>query len=110
MSRSTALAASGGRRADRLAQAAQRLLRVAADARLALGLLLLAGAWNAVAAAIPSGACLLSTPPYLLLLVAHARPDIGVEGIRADNGLARVADELHRASRASRCRAPGSWV
>ncbi len=68
MSRSTALAASGGRRADRLAQAAQRLLRVAADARLALGLLLVAGAWNAVAAAAPSGAGLLATPPYLLLL------------------------------------------
>ena len=68
MSRSTALAASGGRRADRLAQAAQRLLRVAADARLALGLLLFAGAWNAVAAAIPTGASLLSTPPYLVLL------------------------------------------
>lgn len=68
MSRSTALAASGGRRADRLARAAQRLLRVAGDARLALGLLLLAGAWNAVAAAIPSGAWLLATPPYLVLL------------------------------------------
>jgi cytochrome c biogenesis protein ResB len=68
MSRSTALAASGGRRADRLAQAAQRLLRVAGDGRLALGLLLLAGAWNAVAATIPSGAWLLATPPYLVLL------------------------------------------
>jgi len=68
MSRSTALPASCGRRADRVAQAAQRLLRVAADARLALGLLLLAGAWNAVAAAIPSGAWLLASPPYLALL------------------------------------------
>ncbi|MEP7040146.1 MAG: cytochrome c biogenesis protein ResB [Chloroflexota bacterium] len=68
MSRSTALAAGGGRRADRLAQAAQRLLRFAADARLALGLLLLAGAGIAIAAAIRSGAWLLSTPPYLVLL------------------------------------------
>ena len=68
MRRSTALAASGGRRADRLAHAAERLLRLAADARLALGLLLLAGAWNAAAAALPSGASLLATPPYLLLL------------------------------------------
>ncbi|HEV8474405.1 MAG TPA: cytochrome c biogenesis protein ResB [Methylomirabilota bacterium] len=68
MSRSTAVAASGGRRADRLAQTAQRLLRLAADARLALGLLLLAGAWNAVAAALPPDAELLATPPYLLLL------------------------------------------
>jgi cytochrome c biogenesis protein len=68
MSRSTALAAGGGRRADRLAQAAQRLLRIAADARLALGLLLLAGAWNAAAAALPSGGQLLSSPVYLVLL------------------------------------------
>jgi cytochrome c biogenesis protein len=68
MSRSTALAAGGGRRADRLAQAAQRLLRIAADARLALGLLLLAGAWNAAAAALPSGGWLLSSPAYLVLL------------------------------------------
>ncbi|MEX2137572.1 MAG: cytochrome c biogenesis protein ResB [Chloroflexota bacterium] len=68
MSRSTALAASGGRRADRIAQVAQRFLRFVADARLALGLLLLAGAWNAAAAALPSGAWLLATPPYLVLL------------------------------------------
>jgi ResB-like family len=68
MSRSTALAAGGGRRADRLAQAAQRLLRLAADARLALGLLLIAGAWNAAAAAFPNGARLLATIPYLVLL------------------------------------------
>jgi cytochrome c biogenesis protein ResB len=68
MSRSTALAAGGGRRADRLAQAAQRLLRIAADARLALTLLLIAGAWNAAAAALPNGAGLLATVPYLVLL------------------------------------------
>lgn len=68
MSRSTALAASGGRRADRIAQVAQRLLRWLGDARLALALLLLAGAWNAVAAAVPSGAWLLASPAYLLLL------------------------------------------
>ena len=68
MSRSTALAATGGRRADRLARAAERVLRTAADFRLAIGLLLLAGAWNAAAAALPSGAWLLATPPYLLLL------------------------------------------
>jgi ResB-like family protein len=55
MSRSTALAAGSGRRADRLAQAAQRLLR-------------LAGAWNAAAAALPNGAWLLATVPYLVLL------------------------------------------
>ena len=63
MSRSTAVAAGGGTRADRLARAAERLLRLAADPRLALALLLLAGAWNAAAAALPSGAALLATPP-----------------------------------------------
>lgn len=68
MSRSTALAAHRGRRADRVAQAAQRLLRVAADARLALALLLIAGAWNAAAAALPSGGWLLASPAYLVLL------------------------------------------
>jgi len=67
MSRSTAMAASG-RRADRLARAAERMLRIAADPRLALMLLLVAGAWNAAAAALPSGAWLLATPPYLVLL------------------------------------------
>ena len=87
MSRSTALAASGGRRADRMAQAAQRLLRLAADTRVALGLLLLAGAWNAAAAALPSGASLLATPPYLVLL-----------GLILCSGMASVAVRL-----------PGAW-
>lgn len=88
MSRSTALAAGGGRRADRLARAAQRLLRVAADARLALGLLLLAGAWNAAAAALPSGALLLATGPYLVLL-----------GLILTAGMASVAVRLPAAWR-----------
>ncbi|MEP6808067.1 MAG: hypothetical protein ABI978_05660, partial [Chloroflexota bacterium] len=68
MSRSTALAAGGSRRADRLARVAERVLRQLSDPRLALGLLLLAGAWNAVAAAFPFGAGLLATPLYLVLL------------------------------------------
>ena len=88
MSRSTALAAGGGRRADRLAQAAQRLLRLAADARLALGLLLLAGAWNAAAAALPDGARLLATVPYLVLL-----------GLILCTGMASVAVRLPAAWR-----------
>lgn len=69
MSRSSAVATSG-RRADRLSRGAERLLRLASDPRLALGLLLLAAAWNAAAAALPSGAGLLATPPYLVLLGA----------------------------------------
>jgi len=88
MSRSTALAAGGGRRADRLAQAAQRLLRIAADARLALALLLIAGAWNAAAAALPSGAGLLATVPYLVLL-----------GLILCTGMASVAVRLPAAWR-----------
>lgn len=68
MSRSTALAARRGRRADRIALAAQRLLQFLADARVAVALLLVAGAWNAAAAALPSGAGLLASPPYLVLL------------------------------------------
>jgi cytochrome c biogenesis protein ResB len=68
MSRSTAVTAGGGRRADRMALAAQRLLRALADGRLALALLLLAGVWNGAAAALPSGAGLLASPPYLALL------------------------------------------
>jgi cytochrome c biogenesis protein ResB len=70
LDRSTAVAAQRGRRADRLARQADRLLRLAADVRLALGLLLLAGAWNALAAALPNGGVLLDAPPYLVLLGA----------------------------------------
>jgi cytochrome c biogenesis protein ResB len=88
MSRSTALAAGGGRRADRLAQAAQRLLRIAADARLALALLLIAGAWNAAAAALPNGAGLLATIAYLALL-----------GLILCTGMASVAVRLPAAWR-----------
>lgn len=82
MSRSTALAVCGDRRADRLAHAAERLLRLAADARLALVLLLLAGVWNAAAAALPSGAWLLATPPYLVLLTMILCAGVASVGVR----------------------------
>ena len=82
MSRSTALAATGGRRADRLARAAERVLRIGADPRLALGLLLLAGLWNAAAAALPSGAWLLATPPYLVLLALILCAGVASVGVR----------------------------
>jgi cytochrome c biogenesis protein ResB len=87
MSRSTALAAGGGR-ADRIALVAQRLLRFLADTRLALALLLLAGGWNAAAAALPSGGWLLASPPYLVLL-----------GLILCAGLASVAVRLPAAWR-----------
>jgi len=82
MSRSTALPAGGGRRTDRLARAAERLLRFAADARLALGLLLVAGAWNAAAAALPSGADLLGSPAYLVLLALILCTGVASVGVR----------------------------
>ncbi|MGZ8562079.1 MAG: cytochrome c biogenesis protein ResB [Candidatus Limnocylindria bacterium] len=82
MSRSTALPVSGGRRTDRLAHAAERVLRLAADARLALGLLLLAGAWNAAAAALPSGAGSLASPAYLVLLALILCTGLASVGVR----------------------------
>lgn len=82
MSRSTALPASSRGRADRLAQAAERLLRLAADARLALGLLLVAGVWNAAAAAVPSGAASLSSAPYLVLLALILCTGLASVGVR----------------------------
>jgi cytochrome c biogenesis protein ResB len=69
MDRSPAMAARGGR-ADRLARSAERLLRTVGDPRLGLGLLLVAAAWNAVAAALPDGGVLLDYPAYLVLLCA----------------------------------------
>ena len=87
MSRSTAVAATGDRRADRPTRVPERLLRTASDPRLALGLLVIAGVWNAAAAALPSGAWLLATPPYLLLL-----------GLILCAGVASVAVRL-----------PGAW-
>lgn len=82
MSRSTALPAGSGRRADRLTHAAERLMRLAADARLALGLLLLAGIWNAAAAALPSGADLLASPAYLVLLALILGTGVASVGVR----------------------------
>lgn len=69
--------------ADRLARTAERLLRLLADARLALALLLLAGAWNALAAALPDGEWLLATPPYLVLLGVVACAGVAAVAVRA---------------------------
>lgn len=70
MDRSPAMAAGRGGRADRLGRSAERLLRTMGDQRLALALLLAAGALNALAAALPEGGWLLDTPAYLALLGA----------------------------------------
>jgi cytochrome c biogenesis protein len=81
MSRPGAVTAAGP--ADRLARAAERFLRLLADARLALALLLLAGAWNALAAALPDGEWLLATPPYLVLLGVVACAGVAAVAVRA---------------------------
>ena len=70
MDRSSALAARRGGRVDRLARIAERILRLMADPRLGVGLLVVAAAWNAIAAARPNGGALLEAWPYLVLLGA----------------------------------------
>jgi cytochrome c biogenesis protein len=55
-------------RGDQLARAADGALRLLADARLGVALLLLAALANAIAAALPDGPRLLASPPYVILL------------------------------------------
>jgi hypothetical protein len=83
MDRSRALAARRGGRVDRLARRAELLLRLMADPRLALGLLVVAGAWNALAAAAPGGGGLLDAPAYLLLLGAILLTGVAGAAVRA---------------------------
>jgi cytochrome c biogenesis protein ResB len=83
MDRSPALAVRRGRRADRLARSAERLLRLVGDPRLGLALLLAAGLWNAVAAALPGGGWLLDTPLYLILLGAVLLTGVAGVSVRA---------------------------
>jgi cytochrome c biogenesis protein len=68
---------------DRLARAAERLLRVIGDARLGLGLLLLTGAVNLVAAMHPAGPGALDAPPYAVLLAAVALSGVAATSVRA---------------------------
>ena len=68
---------------DRLARAAERGLRLTADPRLGLGLLLLAGAWNVAAAALPNGGALLDSIPYLLLLGAILLSGLAAVAVRS---------------------------
>ena len=82
MDRSRAMAAQRGGRVDRLARAAERLLRVMADPRLGLGLLVLAAVWNAIAAARPDGGALLDAWPYLVLLGAVLLTGLAAVAVR----------------------------
>jgi cytochrome c biogenesis protein len=72
---------------DRLARGADRALRLLADPRLGVVLLLLLAVSNALAAALPGGPALLAGPPYVALL-----------GVLLLTGLAAVA-----------VRAPAAW-
>ena len=68
---------------DRLARASERALRVAADPRLGLALLLVAAAWNAAAAAMRGGGALLDSVPYLMLLGAILLSGLAAVAVRA---------------------------
>jgi hypothetical protein len=82
MDRSSAMAVPRGRRLDRLARVAERTLRVMADPRIGLGLLLLAAAWNALGAARPNGGALLDAWPYLLLVGAVLLTGLAAVAVR----------------------------
>ena len=68
---------------ERLARAGERTLRLLGDARLGLGLLLLAGASNAVAALLPGGPASLDGWPYAVLLGLVALTGIAAVAVRS---------------------------
>ncbi len=68
---------------DRPAAVAERLLRLLGDARLGLGLLLLAAGVNLVAALVPDGPAALRAWPYVALLGAIALTGVAATAVRA---------------------------
>lgn len=70
-------------RADRVTRSVERLLRAAGDARLGLGLLLLTGAVNGLAALLPGGPALLDAWPYAVLLGLLALSGVAAVAVRA---------------------------
>jgi hypothetical protein len=68
--------------ADRAARVAERVLRALADARLAIGLLLLVGLANVVAALVPNGGALLETWVYAGLLGSVALTSLAAVAVR----------------------------
>lgn len=70
-------------RGDRVARAAERLLRAVGDGRTGLVLLLLAGGANAAAAFLPDGPRLLDAWPYALVLGALALSGVAAVAVRA---------------------------
>ena len=79
-SRVAGVAAPAG---ERLAIGAERTLRAVGDARTGIGLLLLTGAANAVAAILPEGPRQLESWPYATLLGALALSGVAAVAIRA---------------------------
>ena len=79
-SRAAVAARPGG---ERLAIGAERLLRVAGDARTGLVLLTVAGLVNAVAAFLPGGPALLDAWPYAVLLGAVALSAVAAVAVRS---------------------------
>jgi cytochrome c biogenesis protein ResB len=82
MGHARVLSVPRGTRIDRLARASERLLRVLADVRLGLVLLLAAASINAIAAALPSGSWLVRTSGYLVLLAAVLASGLAAIAIR----------------------------
>jgi hypothetical protein len=72
---------------DRLARAAERILRVAGDGRVGLVLLAATGMANGVAALLPAGPRLLDGLPYALLLGALALSGVAAVAVRAPAAL-----------------------
>ena len=68
---------------ERLARAAEQLLRVAGDGRVAVALLVAVGLANAVAAFLPGGARILEGLPYAILLGAVALSGGAAVALRA---------------------------
>ncbi len=68
---------------ERMARAGERLLRLLGDARVGLGLLLVAGLANAVAALLPNGPASLDGWPYAVLLGMVALTGIAAVAVRS---------------------------
>ena len=68
---------------ERLARAAEQLLRIAGDGRIAVALLVAVGLANAVAAFLPGGARILDGLPYAILLGTVALSGVAAVALRA---------------------------
>jgi hypothetical protein len=76
------IAVREGRWLDQAARTAERGLRLLADPRLGVALLIVAGAANGLAAAEPGASWLLDAPPYLLLVGAILLTGVAAVAVR----------------------------